>query len=864
MPFVKNPSHSRRRLLNAGLVLCSLLLALLPSRAQNPATIRIDASQPFRDPEPAPYDGGSSRSPSGATLGLNSRYLTRDGEPWLPVMGEFHFTRYPESRWEEELLKMKASGVEIVAAYVIWIHHEEIEGQFDWKGQRDLRTFARLCARHGMYLVARIGPWDHAEVRNGGFPDWLLKKGPTRVNDPVYLAYVRTWYAQIAQQLNGLLWKEGGPVIGIQLENEYSARGPGAGDAHIRELKRLARESGLDVPLYFVTGWDNAAVPDRAVIPFYGGYPDAPWDASPAALPPSEVYSFRFQSRVTANMGAIGPAATRNAHTSTRDPLPYLTAELGGGIQDTYHRRPLIHPDDIGAMFPVMLGSGVNLYGSYMFQGGENPDGKLSTLQESQATGYPNDVPVKSYDFQAPLGEFGDERASFRRMKVFQYFLNDFGDCLAPMTVHAPDKLPANPEDLSVTRAAVRSRGDSGFLFVNNYVRNYSMPVRTAAQFEIRLPGGILKVPERPIDLPSGSYFIWPFNLRSGGVTIRYSTAQLFTRIQAGASTTLYFAAIPGIPVEFAFDSATVHLLGQSSGETVLDSGVTRITAFKPGIDSFLDLAAPDGAKTRLVVLTPQEADNAWKIRLDGGDHLLITNQDFFADPEAEPGRIWLRSRGTPQFAFSITPRPAFLPQANLPLTRTESTAQAAGFIAAAPERKPQLKYTQVRPSGKAMPVSLGPSQSWRPRGVAQAPAEEAFTQAAQWRVTLPSGSLDGLNELYLQVGYHGDVARLYAGKNLLTDNFYNGRPWSIGLSKFKSNSFELSILPLRQDSPVYFELPTQLKFPPGAQGAQIDRLDDLRLIPEYQLILSGNACDGNTREPAALGTGNGCPGSRF
>src|ERR1035437_3376392 len=125
-----------------------------------------------------------------------------------------------------------------------------------------------------------------------------------------------------------------------------------------------------------------------------------------------------------------------------------------------------------------------------MFQGGENPDGKLSTLQESQATGYPNDVPIKSYDFQAPLGEFEQERESLRKMKVFQYFLNDFGDYLAPMTVHAPEHLPASPEDISAVRASVRSRGDAGFIFLNNYVRNYALPARPAAQFEIRLLSG--------------------------------------------------------------------------------------------------------------------------------------------------------------------------------------------------------------------------------------------------------------------------------------------------------------------------------------------------------------------------------------
>ena len=824
------------------------LFLSLPVQAQTLTPIRIDASQPYQEPKPAPYDGGSAKSLSGSTIALNSRYLTRDGRPWLPVMGEFHFTRYPESRWEEELLKMKASGVEIVATYVIWIHHEEVEGQFDWKGQRDLRTFAQLCARHGMYMEPRIGPWDHGEVRNGGLPDWLLKKGPTRVNDPIYLSHVRSWYRQVAQQLKGLLWKDGGPVIGVQLENEYSSRGPGAGEEHILELKRLAIESGFDVPLYLVTGWDNAVVPERAVIPVYGGgYPDAPWDASPNKLPPAEVYAFRFQSRVAANMGALGGAAQNGASAPAQESLPYLTAEIGGGIEDTYHRRPVIHPDDIGAMFPVMLGSGANLYGTYMFHGGENPEGKLSTLQESQATGYPNDVPVKSYDFQAPIGEFGEERPSLRKMKVFQYFLNDFGEYLAPMMVHAPDKLPASPEDFSVARAAVRSRGNSGFIFLNNYVRNYSMPMRRKAQFEIRLPDGELRVPRHPVDIPSGAYFVWPFNLQSGSMTIRYSTAQLFTRIDSGATTILYFVAIPGIPVEFAVNSTALRHVETSSGEILSESGVTFVTGLKPGVGSFIDLATSDSKKTRLVVLTQQEAENAWKVRLGGdnpaGDdsnlHLLITQQDFFADSEARPSRIWLRSRGTPHFAFTITPPPATLPQATLPVSKTEANAHEIRFIALASERKPELQYSLIQAAVDAPPVLVGPIPSWRTKGVAQAPAEATLAQAAKWKITLPATALDGLSELYLQVGYRGDIARLYSGNQMLTDNFYNGQVWSIGLRRFlnsKNNSLALSVLPLRSDAPVYLELSEPLEFP---RNGQINRLDSLLLVPEYQLELT-------------------------
>jgi beta-galactosidase len=816
--------------------------AATPVRAQTASTvIRVDASQPWHEPGPADYKVEFATAPSGDTLGLNDRNLTLNGKPWLPVAGEFHFSRFPREQWEDELLKMKASGVNVVTAYVIWIHHEEIKGRFDWQGQRDLRAFAQLCARHGLYLVVRIGPWDHAEVRNGGLPDWVMKQGPTRVNDPVYLASVREWYGQIGSQLNGLLWKEGGPVIGIQLENEYSKRGPGAGEEHILVLKHIALTSGLEVPLYVVTGWDNAAIPLHAVVPVYGGgYPDEPWDGSLVKLKPAQVYAFRFHSRVNSD---AKPVIAGDPPASDQGSLPYLTIEIGGGIEDTYHRRPVIAADDIDAQVPVMLGSGVNFYGTYMFQGGENPDGALTTLQESQETGYPNDLPIKSYDFQAPLGEFGEERASLRKLKIFNYFMNEFGADLAPMQVHAPKFTPADSSDLSIPRASVRSHGDSGFIFFNNYVRGYAMPARPASQFEIHLPSGTLTVPRHPVDLPSGAYFIWPFNFQLSDVTLRYSTAQLFTHLENDGEPVFYFEAQPGIPVEIALDAATVKNVSASSGQVNRDGSTIYISAVAPGLDASIDILSTDGHRIRLAVLTQEQAEDAWKVSIGSADHLLISDADFSADTDSSLGRIWLRSRTSSQIAFTLVPPPAAPLKSSLSLTATDRTATSAGFAADAANWTDPFECVQTEAAGLAPPVKTGPALDWRPRGVAEAPGAGPLANAARWSITVPAGSMNGLSDLYLKISYTGDVARLYSGGRLIDDNFYNGKPWTIGLKRFLAtrgpSTFELSVLPLRKDAPVYLETATPPEFAPNGQAIG---LEGVTLVPEYQLEIDTTA----------------------
>jgi beta-galactosidase len=605
-------------------------------QAESSPEVIIDASRAPGTPEPLWFATGG-RSAGGETLGANSRYLLRDGKPWFPVMGEFQFSRYPESEWEDEILKMKAGGVQIISTYVFWIHVEEVEGQFDWTGQRSLRQFVELCRKHGMYVWVRIGPWDHGEARNGGFPDWLISNGqPTRQIDPVYIHDVSQLYDQIGEQLRGLLWKDGGPVIGVQVENEYHERGPGKGADYIMALKKLALKAGLDVPFFTITGWDDAVIPPDGVLPVFGGYEDAFWSRSIEQLPPNANYFF---TAIRRDEDVGDDLQSKRPDIDALDSrYPYLTAEMGGGMETSYHRRPLIAADDIAAMVVTKLGSGVSMYGYYMFQGGENPDGKLTTLMESQATGYINDVPVKSYDFQAPLGEFGQLHDSFRALKIFHLFLNDFGSSLAPMTPYFPEKMPASKNDTATPRVAARMQGDRGFLFINNYQRLHPLPERAGFQVKIETSSGPIEIPRAPVNIPSGAYTIWPVNLDLGPAVLRYATAQPLCRLRA--QNTFVFFAWPGIAPEFAIADSDGDSIEAPNAQIARSPGGVLVTGIEPGAGIAIQIRDRKGVSTRIVVLSREQALNAWKASLGGRERLIVSPADLFFDGD----RVHLRA----------------------------------------------------------------------------------------------------------------------------------------------------------------------------------------------------------------------------
>lgn len=542
---------------------------------------------------------GTTRNPAGHDISVNSRSLLYDGRPWFPVMGEFHYARAPASEWQTELLKVKAGGIDIVSTYVFWIHHEEIQGQWDWSGCRDLKKFLQTCDRVGLKVLVRCGPWSHGEVRNGGLPDWVVahKDWKMRSTDTNFLAAVKVLYGQIAGQLRGELWKDGGPVIGIQLDNEF-----GGSPNYLMALKQMAIQAGMDVPLYTKTGWPamRKPVPLGELLSFFGAYADGFWDRSIRPMPGKDWENFTFKHTRTDT--GVGNDTLGNRHagdTPGTEKYPYLTCEIGGGMEASYHRRINNDPRDVEAVALCQLGSGSSLMGYYMYHGGQNPDGKLTTLQESQATGYPNDLPVKSYDFNAPIGEYGELHPQYFWLRRLHLFLHDFGSALTQMPLALPAMVPANQNDLATLRWSVRSDGRSGYVFVNNYQRLQPMPAHQDVQFQLNLPSGALRFPEKPVTIPAGEFFFWPFNLDLGGAKLVYATAQPVCHIQNDKELTCYFAETPGVPAEFKFDAQTL-------AETSADKGF--FAGLKTGRNPAITLNTKQGAEVRIVLLSEKDS----------------------------------------------------------------------------------------------------------------------------------------------------------------------------------------------------------------------------------------------------------------
>ena len=708
--------------------------------------------------------------------------IMEDGKRIFPIMGEIHYSRVPKKEWAERLLKMKAGGVTLVSSYVIWIHHEEIEGEYDFTGERDLHAFLQTVKDCGMKMLLRIGPWCHGEARNGGFPDWLLHKDyEPRTNDERYFDIVKKWYSTIYEQSKDFIANpsvassKDNPIIGVQIENEFGHCGglyeKEAGESHMKRLQKIAMDCGFNVSLYTATGWGGAWT--GGMLPVMGGYCDAPWDQRVTEIEPSGNYTFTHE-RNDHNIGS--DHGFGYGITFELEKFPYLTAELGGGLQVTSHRRTVATSKDIAAVALSKLGSGVNLLGFYMYAGGTNPEGKLTTLQESRATGYLNDLPVKSYDFRAPVREFGQVSDTLRELKLLAYFTAQWGGDLCVLPAEIPCEV--KPDDFKNLRYAYRTDGKRGYLFVNNYVRHQKLAGHK--DVELKMPDGNSVLPK--ISVSDGDFFFLPFNMNYGKTFVKSASVTPFTKIGSGENEVFVF-----------------------------------YKRENDGSDSaFFDFAEQKSAHSgdKFLVLSKKNALNSWRMS-DG--RLLITDSDSSV-LETEGNRIMISSRS--DASFYVYPDFDKVPE---------------GFKKAGYENKNAAsdldeiifaKYEPVKPC-KAAAESIS---------FEKLPSENAN---ALYRIDLShcikklqqKDSSSALSDIFVSLAYTGESACLYEirgnERHLLLDHFYLGEeyPWEIGLRRFAESdvdfsNLQLEILPLKKNAEIYIE-----KFPEfnGTEAASLN-----------------------------------------
>lgn len=735
--------------------------------------------------------GGSN--PSGERIEVNSYYMSIGGKPVIPVMGEFHYSRYPECQWEEEILKMKAGGVTVIPTYVFWSIHEEQEGVFNWTGNRNLRKFLQLCQKHGMWTVVRIGPFCHGEIRNGGLPDWLFAKPlEIRSNDVNYLKYVKRFYEEIGRQLDGLYYKDGGTIIGTQIENEHQHSAapwgityPGEpkdmtsatydadiirigvsvqdkkittaelGDLHMKTLKKMAEEAGIQTPLYTATGWGNAAV------------------IGEEAIPVTAAYTYPFWSKPQMSPFCLFKDIQKNPDYAPvrydTEKFPSFCAEMGVGIQMIYTRRPIVTAKAAEALMVRTLGSGANGIGYYMYHGGSTPKMGPTAFFSDEPMG----MPKISYDFQAPLGEFGLEHGSYRALRLLHLFLNDFSEQLAPMETVLPkgyaQLTPANRETL---RYAARIKGKSGFVFMVNFQDHDTARIdQKDLCLRLKFAEETLRIPAQgTFTLPKDESLILPFNFRMEDALLKYATAQLLLKLDDKGMEHYFFFVPEGIHPEFMFDKATV-------------AGKYRY-APEAGLKSTFTVKTAGGKRFKVTTLTREQALNACKV--DG--KLLLTSSMVLP---GEKG-VRLLNMGNPVFRYVMYPSArGFKEQtAEVPAVQPEYTSRKVGS-----------RRLAVRFSGKNYPQ---------------------------------------VNDYFLRLDYVGDVAMAFLKGELVLDHFYYGAPWQISLKRFQQElaNEELSfyIRPLRKNAPFLSDLPKEA-VPDFSKGAVV-RVNSVQIVPQYVTTL--------------------------
>ena len=335
------------------------------------------------------------------TFTTGDKTFLLNGQPFIVKAAEVHYPRIPRPYWEHRIQMCKALGMNAVCIYIFWNIHEQQEGVFDFTDNNDVAEFCRLAQKNGMYVIVRPGPYVCAEWEMGGLPWWLLKKKDIRLRerDPYFMERVKIFEEKVGEQLKPLTIQNGGPIIMIQVENEYGSYGEDK--PYVSEIRDCLRGIyGKELSL-FQCDWSSNFEKN--------GLDDLTW-----------TMNFGTGANIDDQFRRLG---------QLRPNAPKMCSEFWSGWFDKWGARHETRPaKDMVDGMDEMLSKGIS-FSLYMTHGGTS----FGHWAGANSPGFAPDV--TSYDYDAPINEYGLATPKFWELRKM---MQKYSDKKLPNVPKAP------------------------------------------------------------------------------------------------------------------------------------------------------------------------------------------------------------------------------------------------------------------------------------------------------------------------------------------------------------------------------------------------------------------------------------------
>jgi Glycosyl hydrolases family 35/Beta-galactosidase, domain 2/Beta-galactosidase second all-beta domain len=494
-------THSRRRFLKSA-------LAAPLGAALGPEVARLFAL--------APQDQGSELFPNPHLIRYDANCFTIRETDALIYSAAFHYARCPQPLWRDRLSKLKAAGYNTITTYVFWNYHEPVEGRAD---TTEFEAFIQLVKEMGFWMIARPGPYACAEWDSGGLPRYVVAKGfPLRSNDPESIRTSQHWFDIILPVIARHQISHAGPIIMMQIENEYDfwPKLPDADrKAYIQALAEMAWNGGIDVPL--ITCWTKQAREN----------------SDPAMARIMDTCNFYPRWKIQEE---VPPRLQKLRQEEPASPLG--VTELQGGWFSQFGGKLSVDQEGVDAVQYNLLAKtaieqGVTYFGTYMGFGGTNFDWAAKGL-------------TTTYDYAAPLREPGGLWDKFYAAHGIGATLSALGEVLARAKLAESGVNGTNP-NVTVT---LRENGERGTVFVRENAN-------AEQRFKMTFPDPASPT-RRPISVPREGELLLgpremkmlPVQLAIPGGALRYSTAELLATGEVQEKQYLILYDEPGRLVE--------------------------------------------------------------------------------------------------------------------------------------------------------------------------------------------------------------------------------------------------------------------------------------------------------------------------